>query len=143
MLETAWFRSTYGSRDEIEVSDTAVLEPVPAAGLPENLEQRAAVLAAQNDALRQANSDLRTQADRLEKELDRRAEERREENELQKQNNVLMQQIYNLLSRMQDSSGLSRHILADTLVLSHLRTNTCRSKAELSIEREETPMPRE
>jgi hypothetical protein len=111
MLETTWLRNTYGRRDE-PAPDVAKHFGLPAEKitdspqpLPENGEQRLAVLAAQNDALRQANLDLRNQAGRLEKELDRRAEERREENELQKQNNVLMQQVYNLLSRMQNTSG--------------------------------------
>jgi hypothetical protein len=110
MLQTSWLRSAYGRRDEPvqngeRHSDSQATFPDLPNALPENLDQRVAVLSAQNDALRQANSDLRTQSERLEKELDRRAEERREENELQKQNNVLMQQVYNLLSRMQDSSG--------------------------------------
>jgi hypothetical protein len=113
MLQTLWLRSAYGRRDEPAVRDSRIPDfptssETPAAEqqpLPEDLDQRVAVLTAQNDALRQTNVDLRSQTERLEKELDRRAEERREENELQKQNNVLMQQVYNLLSRMQDSTG--------------------------------------
>jgi hypothetical protein len=111
MLQTAWLGKIYGRRDEpiaIESSDSHTPPEAirdTAESQPANVEQRVAVLAAQNDALRQANLDLRSQAERLEKELDRRAEERREENELQKQNNVLMQQVYNLLSGMQESSG--------------------------------------
>jgi len=111
LLETAWLKRNYGRRDEPRppaseplggVTDEA---PIAVQPLPEDVEQRVAVLAAQNDALRQSNADLRMQAERLEKELDRRAEERREENELQKQNNVLMQQVYTMLSSMQESAG--------------------------------------
>jgi hypothetical protein len=112
LLQTAWLKMTYGRRDEPVAANRDSHFSVPPENtsddqpaLPEDLEQRAAVLAAQNDALRQSNVDLRNQAERLEKELDRRAEERREENELQKQNNVLMQQVYNLLSKMQESTG--------------------------------------
>lgn len=110
MLQIGWLTSSYGRRDE-PLDTGADFDPPMHQKMPETTsalppEQRIAVLTAQNDALRQANVDLRIQADRLEKELDRRAEERREENELQKQNNVLMLQIYNLLAQMQDSSGL-------------------------------------
>jgi hypothetical protein len=112
LLQTVWLKKTYGRRDEPPQDATSPTFPdlLESTGdrqqpLPEDLEQRAAVLAAQNEALRQSNVDLRNQADRLETELDRRAEERREENELQKQNNVLMQQVYNLLSKMQESTG--------------------------------------
>jgi hypothetical protein len=111
LLQTVWLRTAYGLRGEppvgasIDLPDSLDSSADHLQPLPEDLEQRAAVLAAQNDALRQSNADLRNQAERLEKELDRRAEERREENELQKQNNVLMQQVYNLLSQMQESSG--------------------------------------
>ena len=113
MVETTWLRSAYGRREEPAVSDSQA-SGIPSAAdspaedqqlLPDDLEQRVAVLSVQNEALRQTNIDLRNQAQRLEKELDRRAEERREENELQKQNNVLMQQVYNLLSTMQETSG--------------------------------------
>ena len=110
MLQIGWLTSSYGRRDEpLDIGgdlDPPIQPEMPEASTALAPEQHVAVLTAQNDALRQANADLRIQADRLEKELDRRAEERREENELQKQNNVLMQQIYNLLSPMQDSSGL-------------------------------------
>jgi hypothetical protein len=101
LLATAWLKKAYGRRDEPPPAESdltadtlsdPILTPNPA--LPEELTQRAAVLAAQNDALRQSNADLCAQAERLEKELDRRAQERTEENELQKQNNVLMQQVY-------------------------------------------------
>ena len=110
MLQIGWLTSSYGRRDE-RLDTGADFDPPMHPKMPEAStalppEQRIAVLTAQNDALRQANVDLRVQADRLEKELDRRDEERREENELQKQNNVLMLQIYNLLIQMQDSSGL-------------------------------------
>jgi hypothetical protein len=112
VLQTSWLKKTYGRRDEslLDTTDADFSLPqdsttVGQQPLPEDAEQRVAVLAAQNDALRQSNVDLRNQAERLEKELDRRAEERREENELQKQNNVLMQQVYNLLSNMQESTG--------------------------------------
>jgi hypothetical protein len=113
MLQTTWLEKNYGRRDtplENEIRSpgtftTPDVVPDATESQPANIEHRVAVLAAQNDALRQANLDLRNQTERLEKELDRRAEERREENELQKQNNVLMQQVYNLLSRMQDTTG--------------------------------------
>jgi hypothetical protein len=111
LLDTTWLRNKYGRRDEPRPaeSDQRPDEPTAASAadqpLPDDLEQRAAVLAAQNNALREQNADLRTQAVRLEKELDRHAEARREENELQKQNNVLMQQVYNMLSSMQESAG--------------------------------------
>jgi hypothetical protein len=115
LLQTTWLRNTYGRRDEpVPTGDRNIDSALPQERivdspqpLPDNRQQHIAVLTAQNDALRQANSDLRKQSERLEKELDRRAEERREENELQKQNNVLMQQVYNLLSGMQDSSSPS------------------------------------
>ena len=112
LLATAWLKKTYGRRDEPPPAGperTAVIlgDPIliPDPTLPDDIGQRAAVLAAQNEALRQSNADLRAQAERLEKELDRRAQERTEENELQKQNNVLMQQVYTMLSTMQESSG--------------------------------------
>jgi hypothetical protein len=110
LLATPWLKKTYGRRDEplptkpdpITVASSD--EPsIPT--LPDDSAQRAAVLAAQNAALRQSNTDLRAHAERLEKELDRRAVERTEENELQKQNNVLMQQVYTMLSTMQESAG--------------------------------------
>jgi hypothetical protein len=112
LLATAWLKKTYGRRDEpppakpdgtTDTSNNPI--PSPDAALPDDPAQRNAVLAAQNEALRQSNADLRAQAERLEKELDRRAQERTEENELQKQNNVLMQQVYTMLSAMQDSAG--------------------------------------
>ncbi len=103
MIDTTWLKSAYGHRDETDVNNSDVPEIAHAPGLPKHPEQRVAVLTTENEALRQANFDLRNQAGRLEKELDRRAEERREENELQKQNNILMQQIYTLLSRTQGS----------------------------------------
>jgi hypothetical protein len=112
LLRTQWLKTLYGRRDQpppqgapIEAPNSvtdSVLTPIT---LPEDLAQRVAVLSARYDALTQTNADLRSQAQRLEKELDRRAEERREENELQKQNNVLMQQVYNLLSKMQETPG--------------------------------------
>jgi hypothetical protein len=112
LLATAWLKKAYGRRDEPPPAEsdqnrnlTSDPTSVAKSTLPEDLTQRAAVLEAQNDALRQSNSDLRAQAERLEKELDRRAQERTEENELQKQNNVLMQQVYNMLSTMQESAG--------------------------------------
>ena len=111
LLQTVWLKTAYGLRGEppvgasFDLPDSLDSSADHLPPLPDDLEQRAAVLAAQNDALRQSNADLRNQAERLEKELDQRAEERREENELQKQNNVLMQQVYNLLSQMQESSG--------------------------------------
>jgi hypothetical protein len=131
LLQTAWLRKTYGRRDE-SLPDTRNADfSIPPDSttdtqqpLPEDVEQRAAVLAAQNDALRQSNVDLRNQAERLEKELDRRAEERREENELQKQNNVLMQQVYNLLSKMQESTGQVSILPAPRTLQSNPETRT-------------------
>jgi hypothetical protein len=108
-LESQWLKKHYGRRDERASKPTPpnvvedVLTDTPP--LPDNIDLRAAVLAAQNEALRQSNADLRMQAERLQKELDVRAEEHREETELQKQNNVLMQQVYTMLSSMQESAG--------------------------------------
>jgi hypothetical protein len=118
LLQKAWLEKAYGTRNE-PITETQTAEraneiaehdAVPGqnkAGtpLPEHLPERLAVLAAQNDALERMNADLKSQTLRLEKELDRRADERREENQLQKQNNDLMQQVYDLLSKMQQTPG--------------------------------------
>jgi hypothetical protein len=113
LIKTSWLQQTYGRRDEPaphsttppRTGTTSESAVDASTALPEDMSRRVAVLLVQNEALQQTNSDLRTQAQRLEKELDRRAEERREENELQKQNNVLMQQVYDMLEKMQQSSG--------------------------------------
>jgi hypothetical protein len=140
MIDTTWLKSAYGSRDETEVNIPHVPEVAHVPGLPENPEQQVAVLAAENAALRQANSDLRNQAGRLEKELDRRAEERREENELQKQNNVLMQQIYTLLSRT--GSGLLPSQRASENLPGQLATVDANTSADQEGTESASPNPR-
>lgn len=133
MLETTWLRNAYGSRAEpLDENNTVSTFPSAEARtqqpLPEDLDQRVAVLTTQNEALRQNNADLRSQNVRLEKELDRRAEELREENELQRQNNVLIQQVYNLLSAIQ---GLPNILPAP----SHTRTS---NEPQLPVDAEPT-----
>lgn len=118
LLSQQWLHQTYGRRNEpstgsevagsVEESAEPALpsmQDITKTHLSDNSTEHVAVLAAKNDALERMNSDLKSQTLRLEKELDRRAEERREENELQKQNNVLMQQVYDLLSKMQQTPG--------------------------------------
>lgn len=120
-LETDWLETRYGRRgdtpqEEDEGAGTGPVVPVgdrPTAEedaigpreLPAEPALRAAVLQATNAELEKRTKAQQDHIHRLETELDRRAEERREENELQKQNNILMQQIYNMLDKMQSSSG--------------------------------------
>ena len=116
-LEVAWLESHYGKRGDTPQEEERGAVPGSgdrgalreAAAVPRELpvepELRLAVMEALNSELEKRNQEKEDQIRRLETELDRRAEERREENELQKQNNVLMQQIYKLLSNMQESSG--------------------------------------
>jgi ribosomal 50S subunit-recycling heat shock protein len=119
-LAVVWLEARYGKRGVTPQEEAEAEEhPLPrsadrpvaeeAAGqareLPAEPALRLAVLEAITSELETRNREKDSQIRRLEIELDRRAEERREENELQKQNNVLMQQIYNLLSTMQESSG--------------------------------------
>lgn len=116
-LEAEWLGSQYGKREDAPAADVSNSEQpqVETSADPQeattNLEAgssdelQVAVLKAVNAELEKRNSEKDQQIKRLETELDRRAEERREESELQKQNNVLMQQVYNLLIKMQDESG--------------------------------------
>lgn len=114
-----WLASRYGSRGDVpqETAAADVLPPLPpndehhrrgasmAHELPTKPNLRLAVLEVVNAELEKRSQEKSDQIKRLEKELDRRAEERREETELQRQNNVLMQQVYDLLSKMHQSSG--------------------------------------
>ena len=142
LLQRQWLQKKYGRRDESppRAQQNSVAEPnaeddaLPSVPLPQDLSQRAVVLMAQNEALKQTNADLRIQTMRLEKELDRRAEERREENELQKQNNVLMQQIYNLLSKMQETPGQINILPAPATV-----TRPRRTESAITVEGQSTP----
>jgi hypothetical protein len=115
LLETAWLKKAYGRRDEPPPAATGAPQPFVQDDdtaiditLPDDLRSQVAVLKAQNEALKQSNNDLRLHADRMQIELTRRAEERREETELQKQSNVLLQQVYNMLSSMQETAGQVR-----------------------------------
>jgi hypothetical protein len=118
-IDHRWLTSRYGRRGDVpqETADADVLPPLPqtdennqrgapiAHELPTEPNLRLAVLEVVNSELEKRNQEKSDQIKRLEKELDRRAEERREETELQRQNNVLMQQVYDLLSKMHQSSG--------------------------------------
>lgn len=118
-IDHRWLASRYGRRGDVpqETAGADVLPPllpsdennqrgVPMAHeLPTDPNLRLAVLEVVNAELEKRNQEKSDQIKRLEKELDRRAEERREETELQRQNNVLMQQVYDLLSKMHQSSG--------------------------------------
>ena len=118
-IEHRWLASRYGSRGDVpqETADADLPPSLPPTDeshqrgtpipheLPTEPNLRLAVLEVVNAELEKRNQEKSDQIKRLEKELDRRAEERREETELQRQNNVLMQQVYDLLSKMHQSSG--------------------------------------
>lgn len=122
-IEAGWLEARYGRRHDVPSADSDTMDnqpdgtatPKPVAPPPEpnsehisteeTPELQVAVLKAVNSELEKRNTEKDQQIKRLETELDRRAEERREESELQKQNNVLMQQVYNLLIKMQSETG--------------------------------------
>ncbi len=118
-IDHRWLASRYGRRGDVsqETVDADVPPSLPpsdesnrrgesmAHELPTDPNLRLAVLEVVNAELEKRSQEKSDQIKRLEKELDRRAEERREETELQRQNNVLMQQVYDLLSKMHQSSG--------------------------------------
>lgn len=123
-VAVAWLEARYGRRGDTPREEAEADGPpppvagpsgAPSAGtreLPNDPKLRLAVLEALNVELETRIKEKNDHILQLNTELDRRAEERREENELQKQNNVLMQQIYNLLSDMQPSSGEAGGLLA-------------------------------